>query len=228
MDRRESLKALVIGSLSAGAMVTACNEEGKTVNKEDKKAAGGYGRTMEEAERDKKLNAETFFTAAEFTTIGILVDIIIPKDEHSGSATDAGVPDFIEFMVKDQPQYQTPLRGGLRWLDVFSLKSHGKIFSESSQEQRIAIVDQIAYPEKAKPAYSQGVNFFTTMRNLTATGFFTSKVGINDLGYAGNKPNAWDGVPDEVLKQYGVTYDEHLLPLYIKPEDRGTIMTWEG
>ncbi|UYQ92930.1 gluconate 2-dehydrogenase subunit 3 family protein [Chitinophaga horti] len=226
MDRRESLKALFIGSISAGTLVTACDNPDK--KPEAKTAATkGYGRTPDEATRDEKLHAEKFFTAAELTTIGLLANIIIPKDEHSGSATDAGVPDFIEFMAKDQPALQTPLRGGLRWLDVFSLKTHGHIFSESSEKQQLAIIDQIAYPAKAKPELSQGVSFFNLMRNLTATGFFTSEMGVKDLGYQGNKPNVWDGVPEEVLKQYNTSYDEKLLPLYIKPEDRGTIMTWD-
>lgn len=230
MDRRESLKALVIGSLSVGTIATACNDGApadKAKTPEGAKAAGGYGRTPDEIVRDEELASKKFFNAAEMTTIGILVDLIIPKDEHSGSATEAGVPDFIEFMAKDQPAYQTQLRGGLRWLDVFSLKTHGKIFSESSKEQQTGVLDQIAYPEKAKPELSQGVAFFTTLRNLTATGFFSSKMGVKDLGYVGNTPNAWDGVPEDVLKQYNVAYEERLLSLYIKPEDRGTIMTWE-
>ncbi|MCK7558757.1 gluconate 2-dehydrogenase subunit 3 family protein [Chitinophaga sedimenti] len=159
MDRRESLKALVIGSLSAGAMVTACNNDEASQKETSATTANSYGRTPDEVLRDEKLHADKFFTAAEMATIGILADIIIPKDEHSGSATDAGVPDFIEFMAKDVPSYQIPIRGGLRWLDVFSFKSHGKIFSESTPEQRLAVVDQIAYPAKAKPELSQGVAF---------------------------------------------------------------------
>jgi gluconate 2-dehydrogenase gamma chain len=70
------------------------------------------------------------------------------------------------------------------------------------------MVDQIAYPEQAKPEMSQGVAFFSLVRNLTATGFFTSQMGIKDLGYVGNTPNNWPGVPDEVLKQYGLSYED--------------------
>ncbi len=70
------------------------------------------------------------------------------------------------------------------------------------------MVDQIAYPAKAKPEMKQGVSFFNLMRNLTLTGFFTSEMGVKDLGYAGNTPNRWNGVPDEVLKQYGLAYSE--------------------
>jgi hypothetical protein len=78
------------------------------------------------------------------------------------------------------------------------------------------MVDEIAFPEKAKPEMEQGVSFFNTMRDLTATGFFTSKIGIADLGYVGNTPNQWDGVPQDVLDQYGLKYDERTLNESVK------------
>jgi Gluconate 2-dehydrogenase subunit 3 len=228
MDRRESLKALAIGSFSVSTFLAACKDS-KTTVKEAKYGAGAdvYGRTPEEKERDAKLMGDKFFTNAEMKTITVLTALIIPADEHSGSAVDAGVPDFIEFMVKDQPRYQVPMRGGLRWLDVFCLKHHKKIFVECNAQQQTSVLDIIAYPEKATPETSQGVMFFSALRNLTASGFFTSKMGIKDLGYVGNTPNEWNGVPDDVLKQYGLAYDEKLLPLYLKMEDRGKLMTWD-
>jgi hypothetical protein len=177
---------------------------------------------------DEKLMAEKFFSAPEMSTITVLCDIIIPRDEKSGSASDAKVPDFIEFIVKDQPRYQIPLRGGLKWLDVKSLRLFKKSFTEASKEQQIELVEMIAFPEKAAPENAAGVSFFNTMRNLTATGFFTSKEGITDIQYKGNQPNAWDGVPDEVLKQYGLEYDEKTLAECLKAEDRGKIMTWDS
>ncbi|NLR65016.1 gluconate 2-dehydrogenase subunit 3 family protein [Chitinophaga varians] len=228
MDRRESLKALALGTLSVGTILSATGCEDKKTT--DGKKAGdvaGYGRTPDEVLRDKALTEEKFFTAEEMKTITILADIIIPADEHSGSASDAKVPEFIEFIVKDIPEHKLPMRGGLRWLDVQCAKRYNKSFAECSPEQRIAIVDLIAYPEKAAPENSQGVAFFNRMRNLTATGFFTSKIGIKDLGYIGNTPNEWDGVPADVLKQYGYAYDEKTLATCLKIEDRGKIMTWD-
>ncbi|RPD37980.1 gluconate 2-dehydrogenase subunit 3 family protein [Chitinophaga barathri] len=227
MDRRESLKALVIGSLSTGVILSACETKPGEKTKTGAGVLKDYGRTPDEVLRDESLLKETFFTAAEMKTITVLADIIIPKDETSGSATEAKVPDFIEFIVKDMPQYQTPMRGGLRWLDVHSLKLHNKIFTDLSKEQQLAIADQIAYPYKAAPELSQGVNFFSTIRNLTATGFFTSEMGLKDLGYKGNQPNVWDGVPDDVLKKYDLAYDERTLAISMKPDDRGKVMTWE-
>lgn len=231
MDRRESLKALALGTLSVGTILsaTSCGDNKTTADKNDHPnvKTAGYGRTPEEVLRDKTLTDQKFFTDAEMKTITILADIIIPADEHSGSASDAKVPEFIEFIVKDIPEHQLPMRGGLRWLDMQCAKRYNKSFAESSAAQRIEVIDLIAYPEKATPENSQGVAFFNRMRNLTATGFFTSKMGIKDLNYVGNTPNEWDGVPADVLKQYGYAYDEKTLATCLKIEDRGKLMTWD-
>jgi gluconate 2-dehydrogenase gamma chain len=156
----------------------------------------------------QKINAEKFFTAEELATITILGDIIIPKDAVSGSASDAKVTDFIEFIVKDMPEHQTPMRGGLRWLDLQSLKQFNKAFKDAGESERISLVDQIAYPEKAKKNMAQGVSFFNLVRDLVCTGFYTSEIGVKDIGYMGNVPNQWNGVPADVLKQYNLAYTE--------------------
>ncbi|MBK7560498.1 MAG: gluconate 2-dehydrogenase subunit 3 family protein [Chitinophagaceae bacterium] len=143
-------------------------------------------------------------------TITILADIIIPKDAVSGSASDANVPAFIEFIVKDMPNHQVPLRGGLRWMDMQCLKRYEKSFKDCNTSQQLEMVDLIAYPErvKDKPDLKPGASFFSLLRNLTATGFYTSEIGVTDIGYAGNKPNQWNGVPDEVLQQYKLAYTD--------------------
>ena len=205
MNRRDSLKAIGFGTLSAGLLLEACKTDTKKTPEEAAPATeAAAGRQPFEVERDKKLNADKFFTEAEMATITVLVDIIIPKDEKSGSATDAKVPDFIEFIVKDMPQHQTPLRGGLRWLDLQCLNRFGKTFTDSSHAQQIELIDLIAYPNKAKPEMAQGVAFFNRMRDLTASGFFTSEMGVKDIGYAGNQPTKWTGVPADILKHYGM------------------------
>jgi len=215
MDRRKYLKTLAVGSVGAGALLQSCAPEKKV---EDTKPAytPTYDRNAGELARDQKLMSEKFFDEHEMKTIAILSDIIIPKDETSGSATDAGVPDFIEFIAKDMPRYQTPLRGGLKWLDIQCMKRFNTDFASCTAPQQLEIVDEIAFPEKAKPEMQQGVSFFNTMRDLTACGFFTSKIGIADLGYVGNKANQWDGVPQEVLDQYGLKYDERTLEISVK------------
>ncbi len=209
MDRRKSIKALLIGTVSTAVIVDAC----KTATKNPVEAAqlsvtSIADRMDEEKLANKKLNDELFFTPQEMATITVLADIIIPKDAVSGSASEAKVPDFIEFIVKDMPQHQTPMRGGLRWLNVQCLTRYDKAFIDCSHEQRITVVDAIAYPKKAKPAMKQGVSFFNLMRNLTASGFYTSEIGVKDIGYKGNVPNQWNGVPDDVLQQYGLSYSE--------------------
>lgn len=204
MNRRDTLKALGLAAATGGALMLGSCNRGTTKN-----GAAHAGRqqlpgvTDVEHERNTKLAEMQFFSAHELATIGVLADIIIPADDVSGSATDAGVPDFIEFMVKDIPSYQTPMRGGLKWLDVQCQRRYGNVFAECEPDQQLQLVDEIAYPAKAKPEMAQGVAFFDLMRNLTASGFFTSEIGVKDIGYTGNKPGVWDGVPPDVLETYG-------------------------
>ncbi|MFI5153377.1 MAG: gluconate 2-dehydrogenase subunit 3 family protein [Chitinophagales bacterium] len=212
MDRRKSIKALLVGGASTGLMIEACKLADKkapeTPVENQQGASMTINRMAEEKANEEKLLAEKFFTPEEMATIAILADIIIPKDEVSGSATDAKVPEFIEFIVKDMPEHQTPMRGGLRWLDMQCLKRFEKAFKDCSQRQQMEIVDAMAWPKKAKPEMAQGVSFFNLMRNLTATGFYTTEMGIKDVGYIGNQPNNWNGVPEDVLKKYNLAYTE--------------------
>lgn len=204
MNRRQSLKVLGITTISTAVLLDAC-KPGEKKGTDVAEAAGPTpGREQFEVDRDLKLQAEKFFTEHEMATITVLADIIIPKDAKSGSASDAKVPDFIEFIVKDMPYHQTPMRGGLRWLDVQCLNRYEKPFKDASDSQKIEMVDAIAYPKKAKPEMQQGVAFFNLMRSLTASGFFTTEMGVKDIGYVGNVPNKWEGVPADVLKQYGL------------------------
>lgn len=204
MNRRDSLKAIGLTALSTGVLIQACKpgEEKEATTLADGELPPG--RQEFEVARDKDLNATKFFNDHEMATITVLVDIIIPKDDKSGSASEAKVPDFIEFIVKDMPANQTPMRGGLKWLDLQCLNRYDKAFKDTSPAQQIEMVDDIAYPKKVKPGMQQGVSFFSLLRNLTASGFYTTEIGIKDLGFVGNVPNVWDGVPADVLKQYGM------------------------
>lgn len=214
MDRRKYLKTLAVGSLGATALLNQSCEPQK--DKTPELPSFSIDRTPDELIREQKLVSETFFDEHEMKTIRILADIIIPKDETSGSATEAKVPEFIEFIVKDMPRYQIPLRGGLKWLDLQCLQRFNADFASSTTAQQIEVIDEIAYPEKARPEMNPGVAFFNLMRDLTACGFFTSEIGIKDLGYQGNRPNQWDGVPQEVLDQYGLQYDARTLAESVK------------
>lgn len=209
MDRRKSLKLLATGVLATPIAIASCKPGEEKIKAGD--ISFHFDRNPDELKRDTALmNRENVFSEHEMATIGILADIIIPKDEISGSATNAKVPDFIAFIVKDMPQHEVPMKGGLRWLDMQCLKRYEKSFKESSPLQQLEMVDLIAYPNRAKdnPELKPGVSFFSLMRNLTATGFYTSEIGVKDIGYAGNKPTQWNGVPEEVLQQYKLAYTE--------------------
>ncbi len=213
MDRRKSIKTLVIGGISISVIADACKSHENSpivpIEKDKDVILTGLNRMKEELENEKMLNAEPpFFTPEEMATITILGDIIIPRDAVSGSASDAKVPEFIGFIVKDMPEHQTPMRGGLRWLDMQCLKRYNKAFKDCDNKQQMEMVDEIAWPKKARSEMRQGVAFFNLLRNLTATGFYTSEMGVKDVGYIGNVPNQWNGVPDDVLKQYKLAYTE--------------------
>ena len=204
MNRRDSIKAIGLTTLGSALLLDACKTDSKPISIDKENMAEVAGREDFEIERIKKLREETFFDAHEMKTIAVLADIIIPADDVSGSASEAEVPAFIEFIVKDIPSHQIPMRGGLKWMDLHCLKEYKKAFIDCNTQQQIELVNQIAYPDKAKPEMRQGVVFFNRMRNLTASGFYTSKIGIDDIGYVGNKANIWAGVPADVLAQYGL------------------------
>jgi len=209
MDRRKSLKLIATGAIAVPAVIAGCKTDDKKSTTAKDEPRFNLDRNPDELKYEKEiLSKEKFFTEHEMATITILADIIIPKDEISGSASDANVPEFIEFIVKDMPNHQIPMRGGLRWLDMQCLKRYEKSFKDCSHDQQIELVDMIAYPDKAKAEMKQGASFFSLMRNLTATGFYTSAIGVKDIGYAGNTSTQWNGVPDDVLKQYKVAYTE--------------------
>lgn len=228
MDRRDSIKSLFLGSVAAGLVLQGCAPDsvvdGDKVGVTD---APLYGRTEPEKVRDQKLHEDEFFNEHELTTIAVLCDIILPKNNQFGSASDSGVVEFVDFIVKDMTHYQTPLRGGVMWLDGFSNRLYNKEFVACSDTEQLAMCDRIAYPKKTKPELKQGEQFFTRMRNLTLTGYFTSKMGIEDLGYKGNSPNVWDGVPEEVLKDHSVSYDPDWLVKCVDQSKRADLAQWD-
>jgi gluconate 2-dehydrogenase gamma chain len=146
-----------------------------------------------------------FFTPHEYATVRVLVDLIIPKDERSGSATDAGVPEWMDFMMVDQPSRQTAMRGGLKWIDSECVRRHDKTFLACAAAERTGLLDDISWPQKARPELSHGVGFFNSFRDLTASGFWTTKMGMSDLQYMGNTfVPEWKGCPEEAMKKLGV------------------------
>jgi len=149
-----------------------------------------------------------FFTAHEYATVRMLSELVIPRDGRSGGAIDAGVPEFMDFILNENPGMRTGIRGGLAWLDAEAQARFGREFLDLADTGRRAILDDIAWPKRAKPEHSQGVAFFNRFRDLTASGFFSSKIGVDDLRYLGNQfVMEWKGCPPKALEKLGVRYE---------------------
>lgn len=148
-----------------------------------------------------------FFGPHEFATVRVLAELVIPRDGRSGGALDAGVPEFMDFILTEKTSLQTPIRGGLAWLDQEAVMRFGREFIEIADLDRRTILDDIAWPKRAKAVHSQGVAFFSTFRDLCASGFFSSRIGVEDLRYLGNQfVMEWKGCPPEALQKLGVSY----------------------
>jgi len=151
--------------------------------------------------------APKFFRPTEWTNLRILVDLIIPRDQRSGSATEAGVPEFMDWTCSEYPSYAWT-REALRWLGAFAYETYDKSFAKCTDAQRRRLLDQIAWPKKAKPELKEGVTHFNDLRDFTASGFWSSQMGVRDLQYLGNTAvPEWKGCPPNVLTKFGVTAD---------------------
>ncbi|MBV9880012.1 MAG: gluconate 2-dehydrogenase subunit 3 family protein [Gemmatirosa sp.] len=151
-----------------------------------------------------------FFTAKEYRTAKVLADDIIPRDAKSGSASESGALEYMDFhlSVEDtSPDVRTQMRGGLRWLDTETKRRFGVAYASASVAQRHEILDDISWPAKAKPEFSAGVSFFNRFRDMAAAGFFSSPMGWKDLRYEGNtfNPN-WQGCPEPAMQKLGVSH----------------------
>jgi len=129
-----------------------------------------------------------FFPPAAYRTLVELCQTIVPADADSGGAIEAGAPEFIDLITSENPAYQLQLGGGLMWLDEATIDRYGKSYLDCAPEARREILDLIAYRANAvtNPGLAPGVEFFALLRTLTADAFFTSRIGIDYLGYMGN------------------------------------------
>jgi hypothetical protein len=230
IPRREMLGLLASGPVAAGFVWT--DAEAQTAHHQAQAA-------RQTARKTGTPFKPKFFTPHEYATVLVLVDLIIPKDGRSGSATDAGVPEFMDFIMLDQEERQTAMRGGLAWVDRECERRFDTRFVDCTADQRTAILDDISVSEPAPPKpvtppaaeaappatpaaarvlpgkqavsgapseLSHGIQFFRSFRDLTASGFWTSKMGMADLQYMGNQPVLeWKGCPDEALRKLGVS-----------------------
>ncbi len=202
LDRRNALKLLGLMA-AAPTFAVSCSPDDRESPTPGAESAATHPRP-EDYERQ-------FLTDHEFDTVRVLVDWIIPADDRSGSATDAGVPEFIDFILTDEQlpdrqAQQTAFRGGLAWVDYECLDRFGSPFVECSEEQQQTLIEAVAWPEEAEPGMEPGVTFFNSLRDLTASGFFSSKMGMEDLQYRGNRHvSEWTGCPDEVHAHVGLS-----------------------
>ena len=173
------------------------------------RALEGMTSLAEAPEEQQQQFVPRFFTASEWRTVRVLVDYIIPRDSRSGSATDAKVPEFMDWLLADSEATEASkvsMRGGLAWLNQESRKRFGRAFALATDAQRRGILDDIAWPARAPASLSQGVAFFNRMRDFTASGFFSSAIGWKDLQYIGNVSNpGWNGCPPAAMRKLGVT-----------------------
>ncbi len=201
IPRRDALKRLAAAPLAAGVAFSWTAAEARTA------------RVRVDAARLATATQQTpyqpqFFTAHEFATASRLADMILPSDDRSSGAAEAGVPEFIDFMMIDQPVRQVAMRGGLAWLDVECQRRFNRRFVDCTAADRGAVLDDIAWPDRTPDRLSQGAEFFSNFRDLTASGFWTSRLGIDDLQYQGNDYLIeWRGCPEAALRQLGVRYE---------------------
>lgn len=178
ISRRDILRTLAVGVTGAVLQVIpaeAAEYAHQTVHKEKAAApAGNY--------------TPKYFSASQYATLIVLCDMIIPKDEKCGGAVEAGAPEFIDLLTSENDEFQLRLGGGISWLDNYCNDRYGKVFLECAPEQKKEVLDLIAFRKNAKqdPSLSQGISFFAFLRNMTCDGYYTSKIGIADLGYIGN------------------------------------------
>lgn len=195
LDRRDTLKLLSLAPLLAMGLPAQAAES----------AAEHAARALGDAA--DATYAPKFFSAAEWRTVRVLADLVIPRDERSGGATDAGVPEFMDFIMGEYPTSQKWMRDGLAWLDAESVRRTNRTFVASTNVQRTAILDDIAFPKKASADMKDGVAFFSRFRDLVSSGFWSSRIGVRDLQYIGNRPiAAWNGCPPAALRKLGVSY----------------------
>ena len=179
VSRRTILKSLTIGA-AVGSVLRVIPLQ-----------AAEYAHHVIEAEKsDTKTAVYTpkFFDPHGYKTLQSLCETILPADADSGGAIEAGAPEFIDLLTSENTEYQSQLGDGLKWLDSACTGRHGKAYLDCTPQQQKEILDLIAYRKNAAQDKSLNfaVEFFSFLRNFTADGFFTSKIGIKYLGYKGN------------------------------------------
>lgn len=209
LSRRAALKVLGAVPLAGAFVWQQQQQPGQQAPRQTHEAPNQPAADTKRPPRAPRQNK--FFTARETRTVRVLADDIIPRDARSGSATDAGVVDFLEYNLaspETSVEARTQWHGGLRWIDTESRRRFGAAYAAATAAQRHQILDDIAYPDRVRPEFRHGSAFFTRFRDMVAAGFFSSAIGVKDLQYQGNAAlPAWAGCPEPALRKLGVSYD---------------------
>jgi Gluconate 2-dehydrogenase subunit 3 len=195
-DRREMLK--ILGSVPGAALVSAAPLAGGIVETAPPRAAA--------AANPSAAYQPKIFNQHDWKTLHLLSDLIMPPDQHTGGAVDAGVPSFIDdWLAYKQGELPAQIQGGLTWLDLECNRLFQHDFADATAAEQKQILERIAYPEKAVPGDANAVAFFNRLRDLVVSGYFTSREGIKALPYLGNEPQSeWNGCPAPVLEKLGL------------------------
>lgn len=208
MSRRRAL--VVLGAVPLAGALALGAQQSQTQTRQTHEAPNQPARdTRRPAQSPKK---PAFFTQRERRTARVLADDIIPADEKSGSASEAGVIDFMDHNLSREetsPETRLAFKGGLRWLDTESRRRFGVAYAAAAAAQRHQILDDLSWPDRVPPALTQGAAFFSRFRDMTASGFFSSAEGWKDLQYEGHTMvREWKGCPQPALDKLGVRYDD--------------------
>jgi hypothetical protein len=207
MDRRTSIKWMMA---AAAAMQSLRLHAGDAAARDVAPNQAGYG-TDPDLVKEWKPGGPwplTLGDAARLTTAA-LCDLIIPADGSSPAASAVGVVDFIDEWISAPYPAQRADREivlpGLLWIEAEASERFGKSFPALGDAQKSAIADDICSAARAKPEFATAAKFFAKFRDLTAGGFYTTPVGMNDIGYRGNVAlDRFDGPPLEALKKAGL------------------------
>jgi len=172
-SRREILRNIAFGATLAAMPAADAQHVHQEVSDAKARTGGTYKPKL--------------FNEHEYATVKLLSETIIPADEVSGSAVEAGAPEFIDLIGSSNEDMATLLTGGLAWLDREMERRAGKDFLSAAGGERTALLDQIAFKKNATPELRPGIAFFDQFRRLVADAFYTSPIGVKDVGYVGNK-----------------------------------------
>ena len=198
LSRRELLRRTALVVAAAGVNAAGLDPAAaQLVHREAarrKSGPGGYTRQ--------------FFTDREYQIVARLSELIVPADERSGSAVDAGAPEFIDLLCAENTELARIYSGGLGWIDAWMRQRHGTSFLRSSAIQQTGLLDQLVAadtatdePGIAKPGeIDAGVKFFQWIRKMAVDAYYTSEIGVADLGYQGNTALETYTVPAEAIE----------------------------